>query len=343
MWRVTGCALALLAMTIGTAMAEVPSSIAYHFSSHPMISGTVVAVNDHQMVVNTDQGEQVILEMDSRTMAPRDLAPGMVMRAEFLAPEDCRFYVQRIMPIRGGMATRRLQAYANTQDSREAIARSSSVFGGYRQELTDPPARIEGWESMPQTVGDHSPGAMTTATPTTADYQFSTRPMISGRVVTVNDHRVVVETEQGQRVGLIMDSNTMVPREVGPGSILRAEFTQMKDGRYYAQRISRIGSSVADREQAYAHTRDSDVLIARNPPDCGFVSAANRNTAVSTLERREIVPTPDPVAVQSAPAPVPEKPETLPQTASHQPLVLLLGLLALGSAGLVTIVRGRMI
>src|ERR1041385_7651647 len=113
-WRLAVGASALLVMlAIGTALAETPSTTAYRFSSHPMISGTVVTVHDHQMVVDTDQGEQVTLEMDSRTMAPRDLAPGMVMRAEFLALEDCRFYAQRVMPIRGGMSTDRLQAYAN--------------------------------------------------------------------------------------------------------------------------------------------------------------------------------------------------------------------------------------
>ena len=69
-WRLAMGALALLVMlTIGTAMAAVPSTTAYHFSSHPMISGTVVTVNDHQMVVDTDQGEQIPLQLDSRTMA----------------------------------------------------------------------------------------------------------------------------------------------------------------------------------------------------------------------------------------------------------------------------------
>jgi hypothetical protein len=47
----------------------------------------------------------------------------------------------------------------------------------------------------------------------TVDYQFSTRPMTSGRVVSVNDHWLVVETDQGQKVGLVMDSHTMVPGE----------------------------------------------------------------------------------------------------------------------------------
>src|SRR4029450_12827204 len=106
-WGTAVSALALMALTIGAAQAAVPSTTAYHFSSHPMISGTVVPVNDHQMIVNTDQGEQVTLEVDSRTLAPRDLAPGMAMRAEFVALEDCRFYAQRIMPIRDGMSTSR--------------------------------------------------------------------------------------------------------------------------------------------------------------------------------------------------------------------------------------------
>jgi LPXTG-motif cell wall-anchored protein len=285
------------------------------------------------MVVDTDQGEQVTLEMDSRTMAPRDLAPGMVMRAEFLALEDCRFYAQRIMPIRRGMSTNRLQAYANTRDSREAIGHNASAFGGYRWENIERQARAENRENPPQTVGEHSPGTMMTATPTTADYQFSTRPMFSGTVVSVNDHRVVVVTDQGQKVGLVMDSRTMVPGEVAPGTVLRAEFTQMRDGRYYAKRISRIGSGVAVREQAYAHTRDSDFVIAQNTPDCGFTSAATRNTAMSAFA------TPNPVVAGNVPA-VAERPETLPQTASRQPLILLIGLLALGSAGLVTVVRG---
>jgi LPXTG-motif cell wall-anchored protein len=326
-------ASALLAMvTIGTALAETPSTTAYHFSSHPMISGTVVTVNDHQMVVDTDQGERVTLEVDSRTMAPRDLAPGMVMRAEFLALEDCHFYAQRVMPIRTGMSTNRLQAYANTSENGEAMARNASAFSGYDHSQALAEAR--------ETVGEPSPGMKMTATPTTAGYQFSTRPMISGRVISVNDHRVVVETDQGQRVGMVMDSRTMVPGEVAPGTEMRAEFTQMKDGRYYAKRISRNGSGIANREQAYAHTRDNDVVTAGNAPDCGFVSAATGNGVTSVIERRRGVVDADPVVLQSAAVPATKRPETLPQTASNQPLILLLGLLSVASAGLVRAVRG---
>src|SRR4029453_14201672 len=207
-WGTAVGALALMALRIGAAQAAVPSTTAYHFSSHPMISGTVVTVNDHQMIVNTDQGEQVTLEVDSRTLAPRDLAPGMAMRAEFVALEDCRFYAQGVLPIRGGRAPHRPQAYANPQDSHEALALDPSGSRGYGVESAE--SRV----TLPQTVGEHSPGAIMSATPTTADHQFPTRPMISGRVISVNDHLLVVETDQGQTLGLVMDSRTMVPGEV---------------------------------------------------------------------------------------------------------------------------------
>lgn len=328
-WSAAACVLALLTLTIGTAMA-VPSTTAYHFSSHPMISGTVVSVNDHQMVVNTDQGEQVTLEVDSRTMAPRDLAPGMVMRTEFLALEDCRLYAQRIMAIRSGTSTDRLQAYANTDDG-DALAGSGRASGSFRA------AGHEGRVTEQQTIGEHSPGATVHAVASTADYRFSTRPMMSGLVESVNDHRLVMVIDQGQRVALVMDSRTMVPREVAPGSDLRVAFTAMKDGRYYAKRVIVNDRTAAEREQAYAHTRDSDVVAARSITDCGYTSAGTQNTITSStmtsaLERREIAPAA--VAAQAAPVPAVETaPETLPQTASQQPLLLLLGLLALGSSG----------
>ena len=329
--------LALLAMTLGTAAAQVPSTTAFFFSSHPMISGTVVSVNDHQMVVDTDQGEQVTLEVDSRTMAPRDVAPGMVMRAEFKALEDCRLYAERIMPIRSGMSTDRMQAYANTREGGTAMAANAPTYRGVRE--IGSVSHMEASDAMrhERPMSDFTPGRTMTATHSTSDFQYSNRPLLSGTVLSVNDHRMLVETEQGQNVALTMDSNTMLPREVQPGSIVRAQFTPFTDGRYYAQRISRIGHRVLDREQAYAHTRDSDFVNASSVPDCGVVSPVNTTTSI--LAPREEVVTPAPVYAQSVPAPVAEPEESLPQTASRQPLVLVFGLGALGLAGLVAAAR----
>jgi LPXTG-motif cell wall-anchored protein len=78
------------------------------------------------------------------------------------------------------------------------------------------------------------------------------------------------------------------------------------------------------------------------------VSAAAPGAPMSVMERRGEVATAEPVLAQRVAQPVAvagpvaaaERLETLPQTASHQPLLLLLGLFALGSAGLVAGLRG---
>lgn len=359
-WGATIGALALLALTAGTGLAADPASMTYYFSSHPMISGTVVAVNDHQMVVNTDQGEQVTLEVDTRTMAPRDLGPGMIVRADFQALEDCRFYARAITPLRGSASTERLQAYANTRDLPEVIARNATAEGARSgpgpSRSTPDGLRV----TAQQRMGEHSTGSVMTATPTTADYVHSTRPMVSGRVVTVNDHRLVVRTEQGQRVGMVMDSRTMLSREVAPDTFVRTEFARLVDGRYYAKSVDIVGDRVAEREQAYAHTIDSDALVAQDVQDCDPVYAGSGTTLSAAAAPYETRETAAPVAarfeeepVREAPQAVPQAlpqtpsvtapetlPETLPQTASGQPLILLIGLLSIAAAGAMTLVRG---
>jgi LPXTG-motif cell wall-anchored protein len=343
MKRTIVAAVAMLTLITGTALATpIPSTTADYLSSRPMISGKVVSVNDHQMVVDTDQGEQVTLEVDWRTMAPRDLAPEMVVRTEFLALEDCHFYAQRITAVRDGMPTDRPQAYANTRDSDAAIARNASASGNngrsYSGYVSQYPAAVSGRASPRQDAS--YPGRIVSATPASADYHFSTHPMISGEVVSVNDHQLVVNTYQGQQVGLVMDSRTLVPGKVAPGTLVRAEFAGMKDGRYYAKRVSSIGRSVASREQAFAHTLDSDAVIAQNTTDCGccsnMASAASVYQEPPPVAYREIA---KPVPVVAAKEPEPIVAEILPQTASNQPLIALLGLLALGAAGVLMVTR----
>jgi LPXTG-motif cell wall-anchored protein len=110
--------------------------------------------------------------------------------------------------------------------------------------------------------------------------------MVSGRVTAVNDHQLIVDTEQGHMVGLLMDSRTMIPGDVAPGTIVRAEFRMMQDGRPYATRVQSISTSAADREQAYAHTSDEGVAYAQNVLDCGSMDNASRGTTASNMNRR---------------------------------------------------------
>ena len=332
-----------MAMAIAPASASTPGTTAHHFSSHPMISGTIATVNDHQVIVNTDQGEQVTLDVDSRTLAPRDVAPGMVMRAEFVAQPDCHFYAERIMPIRTGMSLTRDQAYANTHDTQAVMERNATSRNGSNRSdnLASTAAVTDTRETQTQTLREHSPGRVMTAVPATSDHVFSTRPMVSGRVVTANDHQLIVDTEQGQVVGLVMDSRTMVPGEVGPGSAVRAEFTPMKDGRFYATRVRTVGNGVVDREQAYAHTTDSELALAQSTTECGCMNSVTHNTQSTVyVEHRDTVQV---FVAQATPRRAEPNPPLLPQTASDQPWLLLLGVLALGTGGGVLLLRSQRI
>src|SRR5437899_3109215 len=77
--------VSVLAMMVlaGTALAAIPSTMAYKLATEPLISGRVASVNDHMMIVDTDQGGHVTLAVDTKTMVPTDLGPGMAMRVEF--------------------------------------------------------------------------------------------------------------------------------------------------------------------------------------------------------------------------------------------------------------------
>ena len=149
-------------------------------------------------------------------------------------------------------------------------------------------------------------GTALAAIPSTTDYLLATQPMISGRVASVNDHTMIVDTDQGGRVTLAVDSKTMVPTDLAPGMVMRVEFKAMPDGHYYARRVIPIrGGMNTGRELAYARTGGH--------PMAQYAS----NDAVTEGGRSE----------------------SLPQTASPQPLIMLLGLLALASAGALAVSR----
>lgn len=110
----------------GTALAAIPNTMEYVLATQPMISGKVASVNDQTLVVDTDQGKQVTLAMDTHTMVPTDLAPGMVAWVEFRMEKDGQYYARRVIPVRGGANPGRELAYSKLHEEGEPVAQTES-------------------------------------------------------------------------------------------------------------------------------------------------------------------------------------------------------------------------
>ena len=95
-------AAVLLMLGAGSALASVSETTDYLTAQRPpTLVGTISAVNDHQIVLNTNTNEIVLLQTDSHSMLPPDMAPGMVAKVEFKVMENGQHYTQRVIPIRG--------------------------------------------------------------------------------------------------------------------------------------------------------------------------------------------------------------------------------------------------
>ncbi|HEY3216181.1 MAG TPA: hypothetical protein VGK93_06775 [Candidatus Eisenbacteria bacterium] len=115
MRKALASAVALLALTAATTLA---ADLSYpHASKLPLITGTVVSASDYQVVVETDQGKPLTLAIDSRSMLPADLSPGMSIQAEFRLMENGQHYASRIVPVRTGMGVNAKAAYGSTESA----------------------------------------------------------------------------------------------------------------------------------------------------------------------------------------------------------------------------------
>jgi LPXTG-motif cell wall-anchored protein len=189
-----------------------------------------------------------------------------------------------------------------------------------------------------------SAGFAYAAIPNTSDYLHKTTPMITGTVFSVDDQQIVVDTDQGKQVTMVMDSHTMLPTDLAPGMLMRAEFHVMENGQYYVNRITPIrDAKQSSRSDAYWHRRGNDLDLARTPSALTY-ERSTANAPAAAVEQPSAVEAPVP-AVQANESPVAttasDAPETLPQTASGAPLLALLGVLAMLGAGTLMFARGR--
>ncbi len=192
-----------------------------------------------------------------------------------------------------------------------------------------------------------SAGLSYAAIPNTTDFLNRTSPMISGTVFSVDDRQIVVDTDQNQRVTLVMDSRTMLPVDLAPGMVMRAQFRVMENGQYYVSRITPIrDEKVAPGGRASANVHGDALDLARADMARAHMPPAAKTSAV--LPEQAVLVAQAPLAERASASEPPvvtelsaanDEPKTLPQTASGHSLLVLLGLLALAGAGTVRLTR----
>jgi len=311
----------LLTTAAGAALAAIPTTTDHRNATMPMITGTAMLVNEHQLLINTEQGEEVLLSLDSRTMVPADLATGMMMRVEFKYLEDGSRLAERVIPIRGGQKTTRELAYSNERVNQEEEAELAS---------TNPmPERYETHASNAASVTNQPLGTPLRPVPATEAYVVATQPMLAGRVATVNDHKIVLDTDQGHAVAVEMDSRTLIPTDLQSGMGVRVEYRTLEDGTKLATRVTPLRDYEGGGEREMSMEENgSQAMVASN-----VENSSTSTVAQNENEAGENATTPENEAS--------EKEHRLPQTASQQPLIGLLGLMALGAAGLLAARRFR--
>lgn len=185
-----------------------------------------------------------------------------------------------------------------------------------------------------------------------------TVPVVLGEVTNVTSHSAGVRTTRGEAMNFETDSRTVMPVDLLSGRRVKIEFHLMENGAHHAGRITVIepGSKDWDRYDAEltmisrsgenenpasmgnepaehaANDRGSSEVVANNssaPDDDAADDATDKNVIRSDQDQHSAVDTEESDA------------DELPRTASHQPLLLALGLAALALGGVIAFARHR--
>jgi LPXTG-motif cell wall-anchored protein len=307
----------LLMSTAGAALAAIPSTADYRNATQPLITGRVLMVSEHDMVVSTEQGNEIPLTLDTRTMVPADLSRDMMVRVEFHYLNDGSRYAKRIIPIRHGQKLGRELAYSRERDDDETEMRYAAAYASGEPR----PSRVV-------SVTNQRVDRAIVPIPSTDEYHVATQAMVVGRVVSVTDHKIVVDTDQRERVALEMDSRTLVPTDLQSGIGVRIEYRAVDNGARLATRVVPIRYDRADHgyieEEVSGPQEDFDATPGVDASTAEYVGDADDDDAfVAQANGTEHAAEGD--------TDMTDTDRALPQTSSNEPLLVLLGLLALGT------------
>jgi len=310
-------ALLLIATAVVAPAATIPATTDYHNATTPMITGTVIGLNQQDIRVATEQGDEVLLTTDSHSVVPADLTEEMRVRIQFHYVDDGSRHVDRVIPIREGQKTTRELAYSREVDE----DRDSEA--GVRYAAME--SRVEAHHDRDFTHDGRPRVTSSRTIPATHAYDVATRPMVAGYVDAVNDQRIVVETVSGP-VTVQMDSHTLVPSTLHSGMGVRVEYQQMEDGDFVARRVTE------DRFYAAEHMHRTYVP-ARENEDHEFdrTSASREETRHEKHEHQAY-------ARDQGERPTgydQNNQKRLPNTAGAEPWIAMFGVLSLGAGWLV--------
>jgi hypothetical protein len=173
-------------------------------------------------------------------------------------------------------------------------------------------------------------------TPATTEYIQKTQPAIEGTLVSIDDRQMVIDTKRGERVTLLIDSRTMLPADHAAGTEMRVEFKVLDNGSFYAERLIPF-ENMSESERQLAMEEDED--------EASPASYQQNTTAVAGDQDEEVAGNQG-NGETAAQEQAEERAEhedhgTLPQTASSQPRLALIGLISLAAAATLAGIRRR--
>lgn len=154
--------------------------------------------------------------------------------------------------------------------------------------------------------------------------------IVTGKVISTTPTQLVVEAENGSRTTFVVDKSTL-PSTIMVDDRVSVNYQSQAGGSFRATNVSATslsGAGISDATGVNTNdTSTNDATVAQVP---SASSPSYPATTDSSLYPNE--------ASDSTAADLTDS-STLPATASNQPLILLLGLLALGGFLLRTVIR----
>ena len=133
--------MACMTLIAGTAMADLmtptrssidPTTPPPIGPEVPLILGTVVTLDERNVVLDTHDGNTVAFLVDSRTMMPSNMAAGQPMKVQFKVLESGAYFAQRFTPVLGEegreLAARHYDLYSTTDQYATDVTREETTY-----------------------------------------------------------------------------------------------------------------------------------------------------------------------------------------------------------------------